>query len=90
VWISDWQWDDGNLEELAAHDIDRHTVLNVARDEPKFRGNKRGRAASHQMVGPDLGGQFWTICIVRVFDETWRAVTGWRSEQHEKDWYGRS
>lgn len=88
--IAEWQWDDGNLAELAAHGLDRYTVLDVAQEAPKFRRNKRQRAASHQMVGPDRGGQFWTVCIVHVYDETWRAITGWRSEQRELDWYGRS
>ena len=55
-----------------------------------FRRNKRRRAASHQMIGPDRGGQFWTICIVHVRDDRWRAVTGWRSQRHEIDWYNKA
>jgi len=90
VWITQWQWDDDNLAELAAHGLDRHTVLEVAREAPRFRRNKRKRAASHQMVGPDRGGQLWTVCIVRTYDETWRAITVWLSTRPEADWYVRT
>lgn len=90
LWISEWEWDDGNLEELAAHGLDRHTVLDVADEAPRFRRNKKGRAASHQMIGPDRGGQFWTVCIVEVLDQRWRAITGWPSEERERTWYDKS
>ena len=90
MWISEWEWDDDNLKELARHSIDRQKVLEVAKQAPKFRRNKKRRAASHQMVGPDRGGQFWTICVLHLFDERWRAITGWCSEQSEIDWYNRT
>lgn len=90
MWISEWEWDDANLEELDGHGLGRPTVLDVASEAPRFRRNKKGRAASHQMIGPDRGGQFWTICIVDVIDERWRAITGWPSEDHERSWYDKS
>lgn len=85
-----WEWDDHNLDELWKHGVTRRDVLDVAAGVPKFRRNRRRRAASHQMVGADRGGQFWTICIVHVRDGQWRAVTGWRSERHEVDWYNKA
>lgn len=90
MWISEWEWDDGNLEELAAHGLERQTVLEIARLAPRFRRNKTGRAATHQMIGRDQGGRFWTVCIVEVFAERWRAITGWPSEDHERAWYDKS
>lgn len=87
LWIAEWEWDDANLEELARHRVTRRTVLDVAAGAPRFRKNKRRRAASHQMIGPDRGGQFWTICIAAVYGERWRAITGWSSESHERVWY---
>lgn len=90
MWISEWEWDDGNLDELAAHGVDRRAVVEVAGEAPRFRRNKKGRAASHQMIGPDRGGRMWTICIVHTIDERWRAITGWPSEDHERSWYDKS
>lgn len=90
--IGDWEWDDDNLEHLAQHGLGRRVVLQVAGEDPRFRRNKRGRAASHQMIGPDHGGHFWTVCVVERSDKqgTWRAITGWPSEDPEKAWYRRN
>jgi len=88
--VISWEWDDHNLDESWKHGATRRDVLDVAASAPRFRSNKRHRAASHQMVGPDRGGQFWTVCIVHVRDGRWRAVTGWRSERHEIDWYNKA
>ena len=88
--IGEWEWDDGNLDELARHGLDHSTVLQVAGGGPKFRRNKKGRSASHQMIGPDSGGRHWTVCIVCLHGERWRAVTGWSSTPHEKTWYERT
>ena len=38
--ISEWEWDDNNLRELAGHGINRRKVLNVVEEAPKFRRNK--------------------------------------------------
>lgn len=87
--ISEWQWDDGNLDELAAHGVRRSTVEDVAEEQPRFRRNKQGRAASHQMIGPDTSGAIYVICIVEVRGQPglWRAVTGWPADTAERDWY---
>ena len=91
VYIEEWIWDEGNLEELARHGLQRRTVLEVAEEAPLFRRNKRHRAASHQMIGPDRGGSMWTKCILSVLEKgIWRAITGWPSEDQEVTWYRRS
>lgn len=92
MWIDEWEWDDGNLEELRAHGLSRRLVLQVAGNASRFRRNKRGRAASHQMVGPDAGGTMWVICIAEAAAEPgrWRAITGWRAEEPDIDWYRRA
>lgn len=89
--IHEWQWDDDNLEHLARHGLNRRIVLEVATTSPRFRRNRKARAATHQMIGPDLGGAFWTICIAEIpaFSGVWRAITGWPAEEHEIDWYRR-
>lgn len=90
--IESWQWDDGNLQELQAHGVSRRTVLQVAAERPKFRKNKRARAASHQMIGPDAGGAFWTICIREVTGQPglWRAITAWSADPEDVHWHRRS
>ncbi len=91
-YLDEWEWDDGNLKELARHGVQRRHVLEVAEYAPRFRRNKKGRAASHQMIGPDQSGAVWAICIVQLPGRsgTWRAVTGWRATQAEAEWYRRS
>jgi hypothetical protein len=67
-------------------------VSQVFRERPKYRKNRKKRAASYQMIGPDQGGAMWTICISERKDQRglWRVITGWSAEQHEKLWYRRS
>lgn len=91
--IEEWEWDDGNIEHLATHGITPELIEDeIWMEAPRFNANRHGRAASHLMVGPDRGGELWTICIVRIDDDPaiWRAITGWRSKPREKAWYGRS
>ena len=89
--IEEWEWDDANREELYVHGLNRRIVEQVAEERPRFRANKKGRAATHQMIGPDFSGTIWVICIVQCkgVSDTWRAVTGWRAEKPEEDWYRR-
>ena len=89
--ITSWQWDDGNREELARHGLAPRIVRQVAYEEPKFRRNKRRRAATHQMIGPDATGSMWTICILEVPGQPglWRAVTGWEADPEDVDWYSK-
>jgi hypothetical protein len=91
VLIEDWRWEETDLEELANHGLSREIVLQVAYERPRFRRNKRGRAASHQMIGPDYGGRMWTICLMEVpgHPGQWRAITGWPADPEDQDWYGK-
>jgi hypothetical protein len=90
--IEAWSWDDDNLNHLQPPRPNRRTIRQVAAEDPRFRRNRRGRAASHQMVGPDEGGTMWVVCIVEVSTNpgTWRAITGWRARDPEIEWYRRS
>lgn len=92
LYIAEWQWDEGNLAELAQHGLSRRTVRQVWREGPRFRRNRKNRAASHQMIGPDSGGAVWVVCIVEVVGQPglWRAITGWRAEDEDEAWYRRS
>lgn len=92
MYIEEWVWDEGNLGELARHGVTSRIVESVAEEAPLFRRNKRGRAASHQMIGPDPGGRVWTICIGPIpgAPGQWRAITGWPADDDEVAWYRRS
>jgi hypothetical protein len=81
---------DGNIEELAQHGLSMETVDQVAENEPRFRRNKKGRPASHQMIGPDDGGKTWTVCMVETEPRWWRPITGWEAAEHEREWWKRS
>jgi hypothetical protein len=91
VVITGWLWDEGNLTELACHGLSRRIVIEVAHEDPKFRRNRRGKAVTHQMIGPDYGMRMWTVCIATVFGHMglWRAITGWSADPEDVDWYGK-
>lgn len=82
-----WQWDEGNLWKAEDHGYTPRIVDEVAGGTPKFRENLKGRAATHQMIGPAEDGQMWTFCVLEVLDGLWRTVTGWPSTKKEREWY---
>lgn len=86
--IGEWQWDDENIGELAAHGVSEDTVLDVWMERPGYRRNTEARPG-YFMIGPDRGGTFWTVVIVEVRGKPglWRAVTGWRAEERDINWY---
>jgi hypothetical protein len=92
MYIAEWGWRDDDIEHLAAHGVHPRHVLAVWREEPKYRRNRKDRAASHQMIGPDGGGRFFAIFIRE--DETltglWRAITGRDAVSAERAWWERS
>lgn len=89
--IDDWELDDDNLSEMAVHHITAAIFLQVADGEPRYRRNKKGRAAQVQMIGPDDGGRYWLICIARTQRAgVWRPVTGWIAKPGDITWYKRS
>ena len=78
---------EGNLWKAAGHGYTPRTIQEVAGGQPRFRENLRGRAASHQMIGPDAFGQCWTFCVMQVREGPWRTVTGWPATRREHEWY---
>ena len=89
MYIEEWEWDDDNEGELARHGLGPRQVREVADKRPRFRRNRRQRAATHMMIGPDRGGAIWVVCIVQIerVAGRWRAVTGWLAEKADKEWY---
>ncbi|HEY7349671.1 MAG TPA: hypothetical protein VH599_15250 [Ktedonobacterales bacterium] len=91
MYIDEWEWDEANEEEIRRHGLNRRMVEQVWLEKPKFRRNKKYRAASHQMIGPDLSGAIWVIFIAQVpgGQGLWRVITGWRASKAQEEWYGR-
>jgi hypothetical protein len=82
-------WDDeedenGNLVHCLRHGVDERVVDDVLRSEPADVKMKLV-IAEFSIVGPDRGGQFWTLLFNRSFKRgDWlRPVTGWRSDPTE-------
>lgn len=92
MYISEWNWVDEDVAHMARHGVRPEDVLAVWQEEPKYRRNRKSRAASHQMIGPDQGGRFYAI-FIRQDDLTeglWRAITGRRATAAEEAWWKRS
>lgn len=82
-------WDDeedeeGNLAHCLRHGIDERVVDSVLSEEP-VEIKMRVEIADFAIVGPDRGGQMWTLLFDWSFKRgDWlRPVTGWRSELEE-------
>src|SRR5260221_8429403 len=81
--IEEWEWDDGNIEHLAARGISPELIEDeIWQEAPRYNTNRRNCSASHFMLGPDRSQRLWTICILQVADDPaiWRAITGWKSD----------
>ncbi len=80
--------EDGDLRHCLRHGIDQSIVEAVLREEP-VEIKMTVRSAEFAIVGPDAGGQMWTLLFDRSYKRgDWlRPVTGWRSEADEsREW----
>ena len=76
--VYELEMDETNAEELAKHGISEARVLSVLEGRPQFFRNKRGRAATHVMIGPDSSGIILAIPIKPThIPGRWRPITGW-------------
>lgn len=92
MYIAEWNWLDEDVEHLSRHGVRPADVLAVWRQAPKYRRNRKDRAASHQMIGPDGGGTFFAIFIRQdeLMTGRWRAITGRHATDAEQEWWRRS
>jgi hypothetical protein len=88
--IDDWELDDANIEEMVAHGLTVEVLDQMLDNQPRFRSNKKGRAATHQIIGADNGGQVWVACILETGPGIWRPITGWVAAEHEIEWWRKS
>ncbi len=87
--VAEWQWDDENVAHIARHGLRPRDIRQVAENDPRFRRNRKGRAATHQMVGPDDGGRFVAAFLVAVpgTPGRWRVVTARPATPAERQWW---
>jgi hypothetical protein len=52
MYVADLQIDEDNEAEMAAHGVTPEEVWQVWTNAPRYFRNKRGRSATHLMVGP--------------------------------------
>lgn len=82
--VDELEFDEHNEEELARHGIDPLRAYAVVTGQPLFVRNKRGRAATYKVIGPDSSGTMLTIPIAATaLPGRWRPVTGWASTRGE-------
>ena len=91
VAIWEFAWDDQNQEKLYWHGIlvaDVEALLDGRR--VKIRRNKNHRSAIYKVIGQDRSGRLITVCVepVSVREGIWRPVTGWPSNESEKNSWG--
>jgi uncharacterized DUF497 family protein len=86
--VDEFDWDERNERHLAERGrLDPTRVEDVKDNTPKFYANKEGMAGSHMMIGPDAGGQHWTIIVLDKGHGRWRPITGWKSDKKEIELY---
>src|SRR5438105_3008247 len=85
-----FDWDDANVEHLAAHGITQDEVDQVFDSVPIWRRDRQDASGDWRMTGRTHGGRWLTI-VVQVLEEQrqLRAFTGWGASEHEKAIYRR-
>lgn len=79
------EFDEANEAEIQAHGLTPQQVESVLDNDPRFFRNKKGRAGTRLMVGPDSGGQFLSIPIIETpVPGRWRPVTAWVSNKAQQ------
>lgn len=87
IQVDDFVFDDENEEEMAAHGISPDHVLQVLLTPYSVRKNRKGRRASHLLVGRDLQGQCIAVPVEPTYARgLWRPVTAWFCKGHEWGW----
>jgi len=81
VWldVNELVFDALNEEKFAVRGISVVEILEVLDREPRFYVNRRGRRASHVIVGPTFDGRLLVVPIEDWGRGTWRPVTAFES-----------
>lgn len=81
---SEFEFDDENLAELDGHNIAMEDVIAVLEGAPKFFRNRKGRAATKLMIGPDRSGRILSVPIIETpVPGRWRP-TAWPATKSQQ------
>ncbi len=80
--FDDLIWNRNNLNYIRRHGGSRRVCYEVFRGKPRLF-KQEGRTATHQMIGPDRGGRFWTISLIVKGDRTGLPINAWPSNQRD-------
>ena len=84
ITIAAFDFDDENVEKLAAHGVTSAQVEQVLEDNIVVRRNRKGRNAPFIVFGRDRSGQCLAIPVAPTDDPViWRPVTAWYCKQSE-------
>jgi hypothetical protein len=92
VWldVQELVFDLVNETKLAAHSVTILEVLEILDLEPRFFVNRRGRRASHVMVGPTTSGRMLVVPIEDWGRGVWRPTTAFEANRWQDRRYGSS
>jgi hypothetical protein len=86
-----FEWDGGNVEELARHHVTPPEVEAVFDNEPGWKPNKRGMAGNWKMVGRTDGDRVITAIVLWKEDRrVLRPIMGWDATKGERTEFLRS
>ncbi len=87
--VEELDFDPYNVAEMSRHGVECEDVIAVLAGRHRFFRNRRGRAATHLMVGPDASGRMLTVPIAPTrIRGKWRPVTAWPSSKGQITKYG--
>jgi hypothetical protein len=83
VWldVQELVFDPVNEAKLADHRVTIVEVLEILDLEPRFFVNRRGRRASHLMVGPATSGRMVVVPIEDWGRGVWRPTTAFEANE---------
>ena len=86
-YVETFAFDEENEDEMAEHGISPDQVLQILDAPYQIKKNRRGRRATHLVIGRDQQDQ----CIAVPVEPTphpmiWRPVTAWFCKRHEWGW----
>ncbi len=81
-----FEFDDGNMQELARHHITPEEVVEVFENNPTWAANKRGRSGDWVMYGRTNGGRPLTI-VTLLDSDILRPIIGWDMSAGERTRY---
>lgn len=84
--IRSFEWDDDNINHIAAHGVDPEEAEEVFDEAPVLLKAKYGRSA---VIGPTYGGRFLTVIFERLGAGRVRVVTARVTAQSERRLYRR-